>query len=65
MATKSSITSEGKITFTNSNSEALPVSLGSNTLILTVYGDNVNVWYDSGNVRTSETFTGEVHYRIV
>ena len=65
MAIKTSITSQGKITFSNSNSQPLPVTLGSNTVVLTVYGDNVNVWYESGNVRTSELFTGEVYYRVI
>ncbi|HCT54264.1 MAG TPA: hypothetical protein DF712_17590 [Balneola sp.] len=57
----------GKITFSNSSSEALPATLlASQSLILTVEGDNVNAWYDSasGNVCTSAKFTGTVHYRI-
>ena len=65
MATKTSITAQGKITFSNSNSQPLPVTLGANTVVLVALGENVNVWYESGNVKASEVFTGQVHYRVV
>tara|TARA_Y100000816_G_scaffold292428_1_gene287630 strand:+ start:3566 stop:3763 length:198 start_codon:yes stop_codon:yes gene_type:complete len=65
MAFKRAITAQGKITFSNSNSQPLPVTLGSNTVVLIAYGDNVNVWYESGNVRASQNFTGEVYYRVI
>jgi hypothetical protein len=67
MATFTTITA-GKIEFLNSNSEPLPGgAISSNqSVLLTVEGDNVNVWYesDTGIVHTSEKFTGTVHYRI-
>jgi hypothetical protein len=65
MALKTAVIAQGKITFSNSNSQPLPVTLGSNTVILIAYSDNVNVWYESGNVRASENFTGEVYYRVI
>lgn len=65
MALKTAITAQGKITFSNSNSQPLPVTLGSNTVVLIASVDNVNVWYESGNVRASENFTGEVYYRVI
>jgi len=60
----SSISKIGRIHFISSRKEAIDISPIDN-IILTVEGENVNVWYDSGYVYSSEVFTGYVHYRLI